>query len=1128
MPTCLNCGEENPDRAKFCLSCGTALAEAPSRRAEERKVVSILFVDLVGFTARSDRADPEDVRATLRPYHARLKREIEHFGGTVEKFIGDAVMAVFGAPIAHEDDAERAVRSGLRILEAIEDLNAAEGVELAVRGGVATGEAVVSLDARPEMGEGIATGDVVNTAARLQQSAPVGAVVVGASTFRATRDVILYEELDAVTVKGKSEPLSIWRATRPRGRFGVDVERRADVPFVGRQHELTLLKGAYVRALDESSLQLVTMTGEPGVGKTRLIAEFQRFVDDRPEIVWWRQGRCLPYGEGITFWALGEFVKAHAGILESDGPEEVNAKLAAAINSLVGDESDREWFRTRLEPLVGAEAAGPAIAREELFSAWQRFLELIAAQRPLVLVIEDLHWADAALVDFLEHLVDWASGVPLVLLIAARPELYERHPGWGGGKRNSVTISLGPLSNEETARLVGSLVGRSVLPAEMQSALLERAGGNPLYAEEFVRMLAERGAPDPATPLPETVQALIAARLDTLPPERKSLLQDAAVVGKVFWTGAVAAIGNVDERIVKDGMRELLRKELVRPARTSSVEGQEELAFWHVLVRDVAYQQIPRAGRAEKHSATSEWIEQLAGDRAADHAEILVHHSQQALDLARASGSSELEPLEDRLRRFLLLAGERASRLDAQQASEYFARAVTITPPEHPNRADVLDRAGEAAWAADHTDDAIAWNEEALEGYRGKGDVQGAGRAMSLLSHLYWVNGRDGADKMLDDAIALLESEPPGPDLLRAYGRDAGRHMLSGRTRESLAAADKAIELSKRLGLSDEALFARQVRGVALCELEGEPGLNALRDALDRALESGRGMVISVAYNNLGHFRWLVESPRAGLETKREGMAFDERRGLLGSARWTQMETMWILFDLGEWDEVLAVGSELEELAGEAGLQGQLRASVPTFRTLVLAQRGYGVEPGEADGFLSPARQIGDPQVLVPALAAGAIWAHARGDAADAIALIEELEEFTRDPGNRPDWSRLLEAAPALRICVELGRLDLGERFLDRPDARGARLEHANVACRAIVAEARGETDEAAALYAEAARRWQDYEFPFERAHALLGHWRCTEDPESLREAQAIFDRLGAVVPQATAEEPPRAARRAK
>src|SRR5438067_2378224 len=364
MPGCPKCGEDNPDRARFCWSCGTALADEPILGAEERKVVSILFVDLVGFTARSDRADPEDVRATLRPYHARLKQEIEHFGGTVEKFIGDAVMAVFGAPVAHEDDAERAVRAALKILDAIQDLNADDGVQLAVRAAVATGGAVVSLDARAEMGEGIATGDVVNTAARLQQSAPVGSVVVGESTFRATRDVILYEELEAVTVKGKAEPLSIWRATRPRGRFGVDVERRADVPFVGRQRELTLLKDAYARALADSSLQLVTMTGEPGVGKTRLIAEFQSFVDAQSELVLWRQGRCLPYGEGITFWALGEIVKAHAGILESDSPADAAAKLGAAVDTLVEDEADRDWFRGRLAPLIGAETSEVAVARE--------------------------------------------------------------------------------------------------------------------------------------------------------------------------------------------------------------------------------------------------------------------------------------------------------------------------------------------------------------------------------------------------------------------------------------------------------------------------------------------------------------------------------------------------------------------------------------------------------------------------------------------------------------------------------------------------------------------------------------------------------------------------------------------
>ena len=410
---------------------------------------------------------------------------------------------------------------------------------------------------------------------------PSGRVVVGESTYRATRDVLLFEELEPVSVKGKADALPIWRATVPRGRFGVDVERRVDVPFIGREHELALLKEAYAHALRDSSLQLVTMTGEPGVGKTRLISEFQNFVDAQDEIVWWRQGRCLPYGEGITFWALGEIVKAHVGILESDDPVAAGEKVRTSVETLVEDDADRDWFVTRLGPLTGAQTSEQPVAREESFSAWQRYLEAIAAQRPIVLVIEDLHWADSALVEFLEHLVDWSSGVPMILLIAARPELYERHPGWGGGKRNSVTISLAPLSDTDTARLVSSLVGRAVLPAETQAALLERAGGNPLYAEEFVRMLAEQGAPDPSTPLPETVQALIAARLDTLPAARKSLLQDAAVVGKVFWTGAVSAIGGVDEREVKEGMRELVRKELVRPARRASVEGQDELAFWH-------------------------------------------------------------------------------------------------------------------------------------------------------------------------------------------------------------------------------------------------------------------------------------------------------------------------------------------------------------------------------------------------------------------------------------------------------------------------------------------------------------------------------------------------------------------
>ncbi len=408
MIVCPSCGEENVEHARFCLACGTGLTE-PVSRGEERKVVSVLFVDLVGFTDRSDRADPEDVRATLRPYHERVKADIERFGGTVEKFIGDAVMAVFGAPLAHEDDAERAVRAALRILETMAELRE-EGLDVAVRAAVTTGGAVVTLGARPERGEGMVAGDVVNTAARLQSAAPVGSVIVDASTMRSAEGAIGFEPLDPVAAKGKQAPIPVWRASHARSRFGVDTELRAATLFVGRDSELALLGESFARALREPSAQLVTVVGEPGVGKSRLVWEFREEIDRGPDLVRWRQGRCLPYGEGITFWALGEIVKAEAGVLETDSPAQALEKLTHSVAETVEDESERAWFTERLAPLVGAQDDVASVGREEAFSAWRRYLEALAAQRPTILVLEDLHWADAALLDFVEHLLDWAAG----------------------------------------------------------------------------------------------------------------------------------------------------------------------------------------------------------------------------------------------------------------------------------------------------------------------------------------------------------------------------------------------------------------------------------------------------------------------------------------------------------------------------------------------------------------------------------------------------------------------------------------------------------------------------------------------------------------------------------------------
>jgi class 3 adenylate cyclase len=585
MGLCSVCGQENPEIARFCLACGAALTAEPPR--EERKVVSVLFADLVGFTPRAEQLDPEDVRALLGPYWQRLRSELERYGGTVEKFIGDAVMALFGAPVAHEDDAERAVRAALSIRDWVREED-----DLQVRIAVTTGEALVLLGARPAEGEGMAAGDVVNTAARLQTAAPVNGVLVGETTYRATRGTIDYVEHEPVVAKGKSEPIRVWEAVEARSRFGSDVEQRSLVPLVGRARELATLVAALARARREREPQLVTLVGVPGIGKSRLVAELFDSLRG-PELVFWRQGRALPYGEGVSFWALAEMVKAQAGIRENDSAEQAQDKLRTSVEALVAAE-ERDWVLEHLLPLVGVDAAAPRYG--ESFPAWRRYLEGLAEQHPLVLVFEDLHWADDGLLDFVDHLVEWSSGVPVLVLATARPELLDRRPGWGGGKLNAATLALTPLADEDAARIIHAVLDHAVLPAETQHALLERAGGNPLYAEQFARLYLERGSADDL-PLPETIQGIVAARLDGLTAEEKRLVQDAAVLGKVFWAGAGAALSGLGDETVAASLHALERKGLVRRERRSSVTGDTEFAFRHVLVRDVAYGQIPRRAR---------------------------------------------------------------------------------------------------------------------------------------------------------------------------------------------------------------------------------------------------------------------------------------------------------------------------------------------------------------------------------------------------------------------------------------------------------------------------------------------------------------------------------------------------
>lgn len=1098
---------------------------------EERKVVSVLFVDLVGFTAQSDSADPEDVRAILRRYHELLKREIERFGGTVEKFIGDAVMAVFGAPVAHEDDAERAIRAALRIVEAIDELNERSDLDLAVRGAVNTGEAVVTLGARPEAGEGFVTGDVVNVASRLQGVAPVGGVVMGDLTHRVTRDQIETEELEPVTVKGKQEPIAVWRAIRPRGSFGVDVEPGTTTPLIGREHELSLLEGLFRRTLSEQSPQFVTLSGEPGVGKSRVAREFRAFIDDLPDLVYWRQGRCLPYGEGITFWALGEIVKSHAGIADNDDPGQAATKLAHAVRD-IDDDREREWVQARLGPLVGIGEETAAADRDESFRAWRMFLEEIAATSPLVLVIEDLHWADPSMRAFIEHLADWASGVPLFVLCTARPELFEREPAWGGGKRNHTAVSLSPLTQEDTARLLSSLLDQTVLPAGMQAALLERAGGNPLYAEEFVRMLVDRGAlvrhdgrwdldDSEDIAVPENVQALIAARLDTLGPERKALLQDASVIGKVFWAGALAEMAQLDVRDVRERLQELVHKEFIRPARRSSIDGEAEYAFWHILIRDVAYGQIPRSSRAAKHRAAADWIQQVAGERVADAAELLAYHYEEALELVRAVGEdpSDIEALA---RSFLLMAAERASRLDVAKFQDYVLRALAMTQPGQPERLEVLLFASRG-WRLSSANDDDTLIMQTIDEARLHADELAEGQALSLLSFVQWVRG-DAARQaeLIDQSLAILTRHPPGPELAFAYTRAAASAGLAGRTSESLPLIELALPIVEEFGDDVESVILLQFRGVARVELgDVDRGVADLREGLQLAIESAPAGIVVSAHVNLGDVIWFRDGPEAGLSLYRKASSVGERRGASAAGRWAQMQSMWPLFDLGRWDEVIEIGERLTHEITDTSLQ--ISVLVETFRQLVLVHRGVLDRAADVEDRLVPrAREIADSQAIVPVFRLAALERQAQGDMDGALAAIREALDLMRERPGLRGW--LLD--DSARICVAAGDAGLLADLLEDYTPHLARNIASVTSARGSLAEVRGDLEGALSLYVDAAARWESFPHIFEQAHALLGAGRCSlalgrrgEALDLLRAAHPLFSSLGAAASLATSDE---------
>jgi class 3 adenylate cyclase/tetratricopeptide (TPR) repeat protein len=1110
MPVCGRCGEENPERARFCLACAAPLAAAVTTRREERKRVSVLFCDLVGFTSRSERLDVEDVRGLLTPYYQRLRADLERFGGTVEKFIGDAVMALYGAPVAHEDDPERAVRAALAIREAIVELNRADpSLDLHVRIGVTTGEALVTLDARPVEGEGMASGDVVNTAARLQAAAPVDGVLVDATTWRAAARAIRFEAAEPVAAKGKAEPVAVWQALGPRSSLGMDVAAAPQTPLVGRDNELGVLREALTRIWRGQHAQLLTLVGVPGIGKSRLVAELFGLVEAEPELTTWRQGRSLPYGEGVAFWALGEMVKAEAGILETDPAGTAAAKLDQAAHSLV-EGAEAGWVAASLGPLVGlAAGAGSGDDRQAgAFAAWRRFLEALAERGPTVLVFEDLHWADDALLDFLDHLMDWVVDVPLLVVCTARPELLARRPGWGGGKANAATLSLAPLGPDDTARLVAGLLDQALLPARTQAALLSRAGGNPLFAEEYVRMLADRGflrrvgsswRLDDAgeLPLPETVEGIIAARLDALGPQEKALLQDAAVIGKVVWVGALAVLGGTEPAALEPRLHALERRELLRRERRSAVAGERQYAFRHVLVRDVAYGQLPRAARAERHQRAAEWLQALAPDRAEDRAELLAHHYAAALQLSQATGQ-DTAALAGRARLALREAGDRALDLNAFAAAvRWYTAALELWPAGDRERPRLLLRLGQArAYGEQAGGEVLA---AAFDGLVAT-DPEAAAEAASTLSQLAWWQGHgEQAVRHVQRAAELLRDAPPSRTRARVLANECILLFLSGKVDQALAVAREALAMAELLGLDDLRARALEYLGSTRVFMGDRGGIADMERAIALALERNLPECVE-AYVNLGSSLIELGDLAAGFARQAEGRQAAERFGVAGWSRHLRAELVMEHYLLGRWDLAMPLADEFIAEC-EAGSPHYMELGCRLARGRIRLARGDLAGAGEdADRQLALAREAGDLQVVQPAIAFAARVALETGDRGRAGAGAGELLAMLEAQGERSntEW--------ASDLAIVLVALDRGGELAELVAAQASPVPW----LEAAAALATGDFARAAELYAAMGALADAAYASLRAAERLQAGGRRAEGDPQLRRALAFYRKVGA------------------
>jgi predicted ATPase/class 3 adenylate cyclase len=1130
---CPACGSPQPPGHKFCGDCGAALtadvASVPAATGTERRLVSVLFADLVGFTTISESRDAEEVRELLTRYFDTCRRLIELYGGTVEKFIGDAVMAVWGTPVATEDDAERAVRAALDLVAAVSALGDELGAaELRARAGVLTGEAAVTVGA---VGQGMVAGDLVNTASRVQALAEPGSVLVGEATRRASEQAIAYEDAGSHELKGKQETTPLWRALRVVSARGGELRSEGlEAPFVGRDGELRRLKQLFHACVEERRAHLVSVTGIAGIGKSRLAWEFYKYFDGIADTVLWHRGRCLAYGEGVTYWALADMVRMRCRITEDESHASAAAKLRATVEAHVPDLEERRFVEPRLARLLGV-GDSEEVDRQELQAAWRLFFERLADSNPVLLVFEDLQWADASLLDFVEYLLEWARDSTIFVVTLARPELLERRPGWGAGQRSFTSLRLDPLSEDSMRGLLAGLVPG--LPDDVQAQILSRAEGVPLYAVETVRMLLDRGllvvdgsryavaAEIETLAVPETLQALVAARLDGLAEQERRLLQDAAVLGKTFTSQSLGALSRLADAELETLLAGLVRKEVLflQVDPTSPERGQ--YGFLQDLMRRVAYETLSRRERATRHLAAAEQVAAALG--ADDAAEVVASH------LVAAYQEQPDDELRARAADAFARAGDRAASLAAAaEAQRYFERAAELVDDPLP-RAALTERAGRMAVRAGDPTTARALLESARAVFAESGAALSAAQIDAVLAEIDFESGRvSQAVARLQAALAALADVEPDADLA-ALEAQLGRFLsLAARYEEAAPHLEQALVVAEKLELpetlaqalnSKAMIFVRQGR-------RHEAEL-LLRGALALALEHDLHDAALRAYNNLLADLWTHDRWQETVATNRDALALARR---VGNVRWETnflSGPIFALYMVGQWDEALARAAEITEREAPDFARAMMLGVLP-----VHCGRG-ALEEAREVARSTPAARSENPDQLGWNAMLQATLLRAEGRPEEALESAERAVEVHTTTGAGPGHLAYVE-------CCEAAAL-VGDDELRRQLEALDRLAPAELTpflrAQQTRFRARLEPSEADALLETAGRLLDELGLPFhlalvrlEQAERLIADGRAGEAQEVLTAARAEFARLRAepwLERSSAAEAAPRPAKRA-